>query len=542
MAGRDGAGGAGRAGGRRARRAERPASAPARRGCRRRATRARRGRGSGAAAAPSRRGRLPRRAAPAPARAAAASGPTRSAPRARRPAPRSRPTFPHRTRREQAPSTPRQSAARARTFAPAEPAAAAIVPALDGQPLRPDGALDPNAPEERRDAVIARGRVADRAGGGDARGRLRLGHAPAGLRDRPPARGPVPPVPVRGRPRTLLERLNRSLWIMDGVLRFRIIRLQAGPAAPRRRRDHARPPGAARSASRATRRRGRPRRRRTRRRRATPAGRGCRAPPAEHADAAEHRRRRPPSRRAAAEGRRAPVSGAPSARRPAPRETPRRCRLLLRMSRPRRAEPLCTLDSTTAEPSGQEGSMLRWQQPTSTGSSSRATSRATPSCAQHRRRHVRLQPARRRQHPPQGRVSGEWVDKPNYFDVTVWGAQGENCAQYLAKGRPVAVDGRLDWREWEDKEGNKRQSVDIIADSVQFLGSREGGRERRPLHAAERRPRRHLGLPAGAGGRRGQRRTTTFRSDPGVESRQERQVAKQRGSRNSATASADAAR
>jgi len=71
--------------------------------------------------------------------------------------------------------------------------------------------------------------------------------------------------------------------------------------------------------------------------------------------------------------------------------------------------------------------------------------------------------------------SGEWVDKPNYFDVTVWGAQGENCAQYLQKGRPVAVDGRLEWREWQDQQGNKRQSVDIIADSVQFLGSREGG-------------------------------------------------------------------
>ncbi len=71
--------------------------------------------------------------------------------------------------------------------------------------------------------------------------------------------------------------------------------------------------------------------------------------------------------------------------------------------------------------------------------------------------------------------SGQWTDKPNYFDVTVWGAQGENCAQYLAKGRPVAIDGRLEWREWQDKDGNKRQSVDIIADSVQFLGSREGG-------------------------------------------------------------------
>ena len=71
--------------------------------------------------------------------------------------------------------------------------------------------------------------------------------------------------------------------------------------------------------------------------------------------------------------------------------------------------------------------------------------------------------------------SGEWVDKPNYFDVTVWGAQGENCASYLFKGRPVAVDGRLEWREWEASDGTgKRQAVEIVADSVQFLGSREG--------------------------------------------------------------------
>ena len=70
----------------------------------------------------------------------------------------------------------------------------------------------------------------------------------------------------------------------------------------------------------------------------------------------------------------------------------------------------------------------------------------------------------------------EWVDKPNYFDVTVWGAQGENCANYLSKGRPVAVEGRLDWREWEAKDGSgKRQAVSIIASSVQFLGSRDGG-------------------------------------------------------------------
>jgi len=71
--------------------------------------------------------------------------------------------------------------------------------------------------------------------------------------------------------------------------------------------------------------------------------------------------------------------------------------------------------------------------------------------------------------------TGQWVDKPNYFDVVVWGAQGENCANYLAKGRPIAVEGRLDWREWEAKDGGgKRQAVQIVANSVQFLGSRDG--------------------------------------------------------------------
>jgi single-strand DNA-binding protein len=82
-------------------------------------------------------------------------------------------------------------------------------------------------------------------------------------------------------------------------------------------------------------------------------------------------------------------------------------------------------------------------------------------------------------------ATGEWEDKPNYFDVTVWGAQGENCARYLAKGRPIALDGRLEWREWETQDGQKRQAVDIIADSVQFLGGRDdaaenGGRFSRP--------------------------------------------------------------
>jgi single-strand DNA-binding protein len=71
--------------------------------------------------------------------------------------------------------------------------------------------------------------------------------------------------------------------------------------------------------------------------------------------------------------------------------------------------------------------------------------------------------------------SGQWTEKPNYFDITVWGQQGENCAQYLSKGRPVAIDGRLEWREWDAQDGTKRQAVEVIADTVQFLGSRGDG-------------------------------------------------------------------
>jgi len=72
-------------------------------------------------------------------------------------------------------------------------------------------------------------------------------------------------------------------------------------------------------------------------------------------------------------------------------------------------------------------------------------------------------------------TTGQWTEKPNYFDITVWGNQGESCAQYLSKGRPVAVDGRLEWREWDAQDGTKRQAVEIIADSVQFLGGRGDG-------------------------------------------------------------------
>jgi single-strand DNA-binding protein len=67
---------------------------------------------------------------------------------------------------------------------------------------------------------------------------------------------------------------------------------------------------------------------------------------------------------------------------------------------------------------------------------------------------------------------GQWEEKPNFFRVTVFGRQAESCANYLKKGRAVAIDGRLEWSSWEN-DGQKRESIDIIADSVQFLGGRE---------------------------------------------------------------------
>lgn len=69
--------------------------------------------------------------------------------------------------------------------------------------------------------------------------------------------------------------------------------------------------------------------------------------------------------------------------------------------------------------------------------------------------------------------SGQWVDKPNYFSISVFGNQAESCAQYLSKGSKVGVDGRLDWREWTSNEtGQKREAVEIVANSVQFLTPR----------------------------------------------------------------------
>ena len=71
---------------------------------------------------------------------------------------------------------------------------------------------------------------------------------------------------------------------------------------------------------------------------------------------------------------------------------------------------------------------------------------------------------------------GQSQERTEWHRIVVWGKTAENCAQYLQKGRSCYIEGRIQTREWEDKEGNKRQTTEIVAQNVTFLGGRgEGG-------------------------------------------------------------------
>ena len=70
---------------------------------------------------------------------------------------------------------------------------------------------------------------------------------------------------------------------------------------------------------------------------------------------------------------------------------------------------------------------------------------------------------------------GAKQERTEWHRIVAWGRTGELCAQYLSKGRSVYIEGRLQTREWEDKEGQKRRTTEIVAGTVQFLGGRDGG-------------------------------------------------------------------
>ncbi len=69
---------------------------------------------------------------------------------------------------------------------------------------------------------------------------------------------------------------------------------------------------------------------------------------------------------------------------------------------------------------------------------------------------------------------GEWQEATDYVDIVAWGPLGERTAQYVTKGRPVLVNGRLQSRSWE-QEGQKRNKVEVVAQDVTFLGGRTDG-------------------------------------------------------------------
>jgi len=73
------------------------------------------------------------------------------------------------------------------------------------------------------------------------------------------------------------------------------------------------------------------------------------------------------------------------------------------------------------------------------------------------------------------RASGEKKESVCFVDITVWGKQAEICNQYLSKGRPVFLEGRLEFSSWETKEGDKRNKLEVVAERVQFLGGRKDG-------------------------------------------------------------------
>jgi single-strand DNA-binding protein len=88
--------------------------------------------------------------------------------------------------------------------------------------------------------------------------------------------------------------------------------------------------------------------------------------------------------------------------------------------------------------------------------------------------------------------SGEKKERTEWHRITAWGKLGELCGEYLAKGRQVYVEGRLQTSSYEDKEGVKRYSTEIVASDVQFLSPREAG-SGRPSSGGSGAPPRDMG-------------------------------------------------
>ncbi len=76
--------------------------------------------------------------------------------------------------------------------------------------------------------------------------------------------------------------------------------------------------------------------------------------------------------------------------------------------------------------------------------------------------------------------SGEKKERTEWHRIVAWRRLGEICGEYLSKGKQVYIEGRLQTRDWEDRDGNKRYTTEIVASDVQFLGARDSSESARP--------------------------------------------------------------
>jgi single-strand DNA-binding protein len=76
--------------------------------------------------------------------------------------------------------------------------------------------------------------------------------------------------------------------------------------------------------------------------------------------------------------------------------------------------------------------------------------------------------------------SGEKRERTEWHRIVAWRRLGEICGEYLSKGKQVYIEGRLQTRDWEDRDGNKRYTTEIVANDVQFLGARDSSESARP--------------------------------------------------------------
>ncbi len=97
---------------------------------------------------------------------------------------------------------------------------------------------------------------------------------------------------------------------------------------------------------------------------------------------------------------------------------------------------------------------------------------------------------------------GERQERTEWHRIVVWSKLAELCAEYLGKGRKVYVEGRMQTRQWEDREGNKRYTTEVVAQNVTFLDSKSGGHEHTPQGDPQSQggPQQSQGNPQSQGG------------------------------------------